>query len=161
MSHSVLRIIVFMLGRGKMDDLGVPLRMFESGSEPTGRKRVNNYFNLWWIDIIKGALEEEDKQMLIDSQFGRVLQMGSHTFSVMFLHYCLSRQLITAKEYELWWIFVGKPIRYAIQDFALVTGLNCGDGVGLTGETEKGIGRGKASGKGKYSMSIWDDLFRG
>ncbi|KAG2304379.1 hypothetical protein Bca52824_033030 [Brassica carinata] len=144
-----------------MDDLGVPLRMFESGSEPTGRKRVNNYFNLRWIDIIKGALEEEDKQMLIDSQFGRVLQMGSHTFSVMFLHYCLSRQLITAKEYELWWIFVGKPIRYAIQDFALVTGLNCGDGVGLTGEAEKGIGRGKASGKGKSSMSIWDDLFRG
>ncbi|KAL0702051.1 hypothetical protein Bca4012_058173 [Brassica carinata] len=144
-----------------MDELGLPLRMFESGSEPTGRKRVNNYFNLRWIDIIKGALEEEDKQMLIDSQFGRVLQMGSHTFSVMFLHYCLSRQLITAKEYELWWIFVGKPIRYAIQDFALVTRLNSGDGVGLTGEAEKGIGRGKASGKGKSSMSIWDDLFRG
>ncbi|KAG2312811.1 hypothetical protein Bca52824_024368 [Brassica carinata] len=120
-----------------MDDLGVPLRMFESGSEPTDRKRVNNYFNLRWIDIIKGALEEEDKQMLIDSQFGRVLQMGSHTFSVMFLHYCLSRQLITAKEYELWWTFVGKPIRYAIQDFALVTGLNCGDGVGLPGEAER------------------------
>ncbi|KAG2311453.1 hypothetical protein Bca52824_023010 [Brassica carinata] len=145
-----------------MDELGLPLRMFEAGSEPTGRKRVNNYFNLRWIDIIKSALEEEDKQMLNDSQFRRVLQMGSHTFSVMFLHYCLSRQLITAKEYELWWIFVGKPIRYAIQDFALVTGLNCADGVGLMGEAaEKGIGRGKASGKGKSSMSIWDDLFHG
>ncbi|CAG7864395.1 unnamed protein product [Brassica rapa] len=44
----------------------------------------------------------------------------------------------------------------------MVTGLNCGDGVGLTGEPpEKGIGRGKASGKGKSSMSIWDDLYRG
>ncbi|KAG2281501.1 hypothetical protein Bca52824_052721 [Brassica carinata] len=145
-----------------MDELGLPLRMFEAGSEPSGRKRVNNYFNLRWIDIIKSALEEEDLEMLNESQFRRVLQMGSHTFSVMFLHYCLSRQLLTAKEYELWWIFVGKPIRYAIQDFALVTGLNCGDGVGLTGEAaEKGIGRGKASGKGKSSMSIWDDLFRG
>nr|VDC71088.1 unnamed protein product [Brassica rapa] len=136
--------------------------MFEAGSEPSGRKRVNNYFNLRWIDIIKSALEEEDLEMLNQSQFRRVLQMGSHTFSVMFLHYCLSRQLVTAKEYELWWIFVGKPIRYAIQDFAMVTGLHCGDGVGLTGEPpEKGIGRGKASGKGKSSMSIWDDLFRG
>ncbi|CAN7069863.1 unnamed protein product [Brassica oleracea var. botrytis] len=145
-----------------MDKLGLPLRMFEAGSEPSGRKRVNNYFNLRWIDIIKSALEEEDLEMLNESQFRRVLQMGSHTFSVMFLHYCLSRQLLTAKEYELWWIFVGKPIRYAIQDFALVTRLNCGDGVGLTGEAaEKGIGRGKASGKGKSSMSIWDDLFRG
>uniref|UniRef100_A0A0D3BMN7 DUF1985 domain-containing protein n=1 Tax=Brassica oleracea var. oleracea TaxID=109376 RepID=A0A0D3BMN7_BRAOL len=145
-----------------MDELGLPLRMFEAGSEPSGRKRVNNYFNLRWIDIIKSALEEEDLEMLNESQFRRVLQMGSHTFSVMFLHYCLSRQLVTAKENELWWIFIGKPIRYAIQDFALVTGLNCGDGVGLTGEAaEKGIGRGKASGKGKSSMSIWDDLFRG
>ncbi|KAG2312145.1 hypothetical protein Bca52824_023702 [Brassica carinata] len=133
-----------------MNELGLPLRMFEAGSEPTGRKRVNNYFNLRWIDIIKSAFRGR-----------RQANMGSHTFSVMFLHYCLSRQLITAKEYELWWIFVGKPIRYAIQDFALVTGLNCGDGVGLTGEAEKGIGRGKASGKGKSSMSIWDDLFRG
>ncbi|CAN6923098.1 unnamed protein product [Brassica oleracea] len=136
--------------------------MFEAGSEPSGRKWVNNYFSLRWIDIIKSALEEEDLEMLNESQFRRVLQMGSHTFSVMFLHYCLSRQLPTAKEYELWWIFVGKPIRYAIQDFALVTGLNCGDGTGLTGEAaEKGIGRGKATGKGKSSMSIWDDLFRG
>ncbi|CAN7136016.1 unnamed protein product [Brassica rapa subsp. narinosa] len=145
-----------------MDELGLPLRMFEAGSEPSGRKRVNNYFNLRWIDLIKNALEEDDLEMLNQSQFRRVLQMGSHTFSVMFLHYCLSRQLVTAKEFELWWIFVGKPIRYAIQDFAMVTGLNCGDGVGLAGEPpEKGIGRGKASGKGKSSMSIWDDLFRG
>ncbi|CAN7056788.1 unnamed protein product [Brassica rapa subsp. trilocularis] len=136
--------------------------MFEAGSEPSGRKRVNNYFNLRWIDLIKNALEEDDLEMLNQSQFRRVLQMGSHTFSVMFLHYCLSRQLVTAKEFELWWIFVGKPIRYAIQDFAMVTGLNCGDGVGLAGEPpEKGIRRGKASGKGKSSMSIWDDLFRG
>ncbi|CAN7095073.1 unnamed protein product [Brassica rapa subsp. narinosa] len=145
-----------------MDELGLPLRMFEAGSEPSGRKRVNNYFNLRWIDLIKNALEEDDLEMLNQSQFRRVLQMGSHTFSVMFIHYCLSRQLVTAKEFELWWIFVGKPIRYAIQDFAMVTGLNCGDGVGLAGEPpEKGIRRGKASGKGKSSMSIWDDLFRG
>ncbi|CAN7110447.1 unnamed protein product, partial [Brassica rapa subsp. narinosa] len=46
--------------------------------------------------------------MLNQSQFRRVLQMGLHTFS-----------------FELWWIFAGKPIRYAIQDFAMVTGLNC------------------------------------
>ncbi|KAF8087502.1 hypothetical protein N665_0583s0011 [Sinapis alba] len=63
--------------------------------------------------------------MLTASQFGKVLQMGDHTFSVMFLHYLLSRQLVIEKDFELWWLFVGKPIRYAIQDFAHVTGLNC------------------------------------
>ena len=50
--------------------------------------------------------------MLNASQFGRVLQMGTHTFSVTFLHFILSRQLVTVKEFELWWLFVGKPIRY-------------------------------------------------
>ena len=59
--------------------------------------------------------------MLSTSQFGQVLKMGSHTFSVMFLHYLLSRQLINETDFELWWLFVEKPIRYAIQDFALIT----------------------------------------
>ena len=59
--------------------------------------------------------------MLSASQFGQVLKMGSHTFSVMFLHYLLSRQLINEKDFKLWWLFVGKPIPNAIQDFALVT----------------------------------------
>ncbi|WZZ00630.1 hypothetical protein YC2023_072958 [Brassica napus] len=109
-----------------MDELELPSRLFETGYEPTGKKRVNNYFNLRWIEVINSALEDEDLTMLNASQFGQVLKMGSHTFSVMFLHYLLSRQLITEKDFELWWLFVGKPIRYAIQDFALVTGLNCG-----------------------------------
>lgn len=51
--------------------------------------------------------------------------MGHHTFSVGFVHYLISRQLVTKKNYELWWIYSGKPIRYEIEDFALVTGLNC------------------------------------
>ncbi|CAN7075275.1 unnamed protein product [Brassica oleracea var. botrytis] len=85
-----------------------------------------------------------------------------HTFSVMFLHYLLSRQLVTEKEFELWWLYVGKPIRYAIQDFALVTGLNCGERSSLHGDAnERGIGRGKGTAKAKNSVSIWDELFRG
>ncbi|KAG5400552.1 hypothetical protein IGI04_015159 [Brassica rapa subsp. trilocularis] len=78
--------------------------------------RVNNYFNLRWIKVIKSALEDENLAMLNASQFGRVLKMGSHTFFVMFVHYLLSRQLVTENDFELQWFFVGKPIRYAIQD---------------------------------------------
>lgn len=147
-----------------MDDLGLPSRLFEAGYEPYGRKRVNSYFHLRWIEILKAALEDDQVQMLADSQFGRILQMGGHMFSVMFLHYLLSRQLVTQKEFELWLLFVGKPIRYAIQDFAFVTSLNCGESGGLHGASnERGIGRGKVTGKGKASSStsIWDELFRG
>lgn len=124
-----------------MDELGLPSRLFETGYEPSGRKRVNNYFHLRWIEIIKQALEDEHLELLNGSQFQRILQMGSHTFSVMFLHYILSRQLVTEKDMELWWLFVGKPIRYAIHDFAMVTGLNCGESGGLGGDAhDKGIG---------------------
>ncbi|KAL0728747.1 hypothetical protein Bca4012_024840 [Brassica carinata] len=147
-----------------MEDLGLPSRLFESGYEPYGRKRVNSYFHLRWIDILKPALEDDQLEMLNESQFGRILKMGGHTFSVMFLHYLLSRQLVTQKEFELWWLFVGKPIRYAIQDFAFVTGLNCGQSGGLdSASNARGIGRGKVTGKGKSSSStsIWDELFRG
>lgn len=68
-----------------MDELGLPSRLFETGFEPSGRKCVNNYFNLRWIDIIKQALEDEHLELLNGLQFQRILQMGTHTFSVMFL----------------------------------------------------------------------------
>ncbi|KAF8075384.1 hypothetical protein N665_1098s0001 [Sinapis alba] len=134
-----------------MDELGLPSRLFKSGFEPYGRKCVNSYFKLRWLDLIKNALENDHLEMLNASQFGRVLQMGGHTFS-----------LVTEKDLEIWWLFVGKHIHYAIQDFALVTGLNCGDSGGVEGEVnEKVIWRGKGGSKGKASNSIWDDLFRG
>ncbi|CAN6999154.1 unnamed protein product [Brassica rapa subsp. trilocularis] len=100
--------------------------------------------------------------MLNASQFGPVLKMGSHTFSVMFLHYLLSRQLITEKHFELWWLFVGKPIRYAIQDFALVTGLNCAQIVDAHHQAKGKGARGKGTGKStssSASQTTWDVLF--
>nr|AAD29767.1 hypothetical protein [Arabidopsis thaliana] len=108
-----------------MGDDKLPKRLFRLGAEPEGRKRINKYFTLWWIEIIKAALDEEHLQQLDGSQFRSILQMGTHQFSIMFLHYILSRQLVTDKKYEMWWLFAGKPICFCIDDFALVTGLNC------------------------------------
>ncbi|KAL0674148.1 hypothetical protein Bca4012_002129 [Brassica carinata] len=34
--------------------------------------------------------------------FGKVLQIGAHTFSVMFVHYILSHQVVIEKDFELW-----------------------------------------------------------
>lgn len=109
----------------RMEEQGLPERMFETGYEPRGRKRIHSYFNLRWLESIKSALDKDQLNILANSQFSQVMQMSSHTFAVMFVHYLLSRQLVTDKEYELWWVFAGKPIRYALPDFALVTGLNC------------------------------------
>ncbi|CAA7052367.1 unnamed protein product [Microthlaspi erraticum] len=108
-----------------MEEEGLPSRMFETGFEPTGRKRVNSYFTLRWVESIKPALEKEYLEKLENSQFRLLMGMGKHTFSVCFVHYLLSRQLVTNKRFELWWLYAGKPIRYGVNEFALVTGLNC------------------------------------
>ncbi|KAL0705123.1 hypothetical protein Bca4012_071548 [Brassica carinata] len=50
--------------------------------------------------------------MLAESQFWLIMLMGGGD--------------IPFQKYELWCRFAGKPIRYAIGDFTLVTGLNCG-----------------------------------
>ncbi|CAF2058024.1 BnaC06g13360D [Brassica napus] len=52
-----------------MDELGLPSRMFETGFKPMEKKRVNNYFNLRWIELIKSALDDDQLAQLNASQF--------------------------------------------------------------------------------------------
>lgn len=95
--------------------------------------------------MIKDALSDAQQEKLAESQFIQIMLMGSHTFSVMFGHHVLFRQIVTRKKYELWWRFGGKPVCYAIGDFALVTGLNCGT------PPENGLGL-PTGGKGKKKL---------
>ncbi|XP_056846115.1 uncharacterized protein LOC130497237 [Raphanus sativus] len=145
-----------------MEEFRLPERIFLRGLEPSGnRNRVNKYFNLKWINVIRTALETDDLVLLEESQFGQLLKMGNHTFSVMFVHYLLSRQLVTQKEYEMWWLFAGKPIRYGIQEFALVTGLLCGDEESSGrkgGENKRKKGRGNEIEKDERGP-VWKELF--
>ncbi|CAA7061277.1 unnamed protein product [Microthlaspi erraticum] len=147
-----------------MEELGLPERLFQTGFEPTGRKRVNNYFTLRWVELIKPALDAEYLQMLSESQFKSIMKMGGHIFSVMFVHYLLSRQLVTKKKYELWWVFSGKPVRYGLSEFALVTGLNCGQVSGAESSQKKKKqkpvkGRQKKKVDKKERGPMWEALF--
>ncbi|KAG2292674.1 hypothetical protein Bca4012_006460 [Brassica carinata] len=38
----------------------------------------------------------------------------------------LCRQLITARKYELWYTFATHPLRFSLDNFHSITGLNCG-----------------------------------
>lgn len=44
-----------------------------------------------------------------------------------FARFLLSRQLKVEKKHEAWFRFAGKPIRFSIREFAIVTGLPCGE----------------------------------
>ncbi|CAH2061468.1 unnamed protein product [Thlaspi arvense] len=40
-------------------------------------------------------------------------------------HFLLTRQLKIDKKHELWFIFGGKPVKFSLRKFAIITGLNC------------------------------------
>ena len=44
------------------------------------QKRINNYFNLLWIEVVKAALSDFQQEMLAESQFRQLMLMGAHTF---------------------------------------------------------------------------------
>ncbi|ESQ47568.1 hypothetical protein EUTSA_v10022419mg [Eutrema salsugineum] len=102
-----------------------PDRLFALGNEPANKK-VNTYFQLPYLDTISHALEEEHMEKLSLSQFGKIIETSNKiASSVRFLHFILSRQLVTKKKKELWCLFAGQPIRFSIREFAITTGLDC------------------------------------
>ncbi|XP_024010320.1 uncharacterized protein LOC112085344 [Eutrema salsugineum] len=102
-----------------------PKRLFALGNEPENKK-VNTYFQLHYLDTISYALEEDHIEKLSLSQFGKLIEAGNKiASSVRFLHFILSRQLVTKKNKEVWCLFAVQPIRFSIREFAITTGLDC------------------------------------
>ncbi|ESQ50178.1 hypothetical protein EUTSA_v10002299mg [Eutrema salsugineum] len=102
-----------------------PERLFALGNEPENKK-VNTYFQLPYLDTISLALEEDHMEKLSFSQFGKLIEAGNKiASSVRFLHFILSRQLVTKKKKEVWCLFAGQPIRFSLREFAITTGLDC------------------------------------
>ncbi|ESQ36982.1 hypothetical protein EUTSA_v10002975mg [Eutrema salsugineum] len=72
------------------------------------------------------ALDEDEAKRLHDSQLGRLLKtMEKPSFSGSFGYYMLARLLRVKKKHELWFLFAGRPIRFSLREFALVTELEC------------------------------------
>ncbi|KAF8085183.1 hypothetical protein N665_0677s0013 [Sinapis alba] len=47
--------------------------------------------------------------------------------SCKLIHGLLSRQLLSKTEYTLWSVFGNDPIRFSLEEFGSITGLNCGE----------------------------------
>ncbi|KAF8113130.1 hypothetical protein N665_0056s0035 [Sinapis alba] len=92
----------------------LPERMFAIGKEPIG------------VRILR-ALEKDETDLLCRSQFGRLIEIAEKPiFSGRFGRYLMSRQLRVRKKHEAWFLFAGKPVRFSLREFSLVTRLNCG-----------------------------------
>ncbi|XP_024014902.1 uncharacterized protein LOC112088838 [Eutrema salsugineum] len=109
-----------------MSNFSFPARIFATGHEPVG-ERVNSYQKSKAVKAILNALDHEEAKRLQDSQLGKLLAtMEQPSFSGSFGFYMLSRLLRVKKKHELWFLFAGRPIRFSLREFVLVTGLECG-----------------------------------
>ncbi|KAG7534146.1 Ulp1 protease family C-terminal catalytic domain [Arabidopsis thaliana x Arabidopsis arenosa] len=107
-----------------MADLDLPSRLFADREEPAG-DRVNMYFKLNTIKAVLKALTPKEIET-IRPCFGTLLDLYSKpVFSGKLAHFLLTRQLSVIKRHEIWIVFAGKPIRFSLREFGLVTGLNC------------------------------------
>ncbi|KAF3489133.1 hypothetical protein F2Q69_00055407 [Brassica cretica] len=100
-------------------------RIFAVGEEPAG-VRVTPYHKACAIRQILDVLDLDQVEHIRVSPFERLVEIAEKpSFSGRFGRYIISRQLKVSKKHEAWFLFAGKPIRFSIREFALVTGLNC------------------------------------
>ncbi|CAF1709408.1 unnamed protein product, partial [Brassica napus] len=112
-----------------LDETTVPLpeMMFAEGEEPVG-VRVLTYQSSRALNTILEALDDDEIESLKRTSFGKLVEISEKpAFSGRFARYLLSRQLKVEKKHEAWFRFAGKPIRFSLREFAIVTGLPCGE----------------------------------
>ncbi|XP_024013393.1 uncharacterized protein LOC18021462 [Eutrema salsugineum] len=127
----------------------LPKRVLGDGCYPVGA-RLNIYSKANVIGLLVEALKgTEDLEKLLHSQFGKLfhLLVATSCNSAKLVHALLSRQLVTTKKHEIWFLFGGQPLRYSIREFKEITGLNCNPEPDNTEEEDVGKTR------------IWKDLF--
>ncbi|XP_024009489.1 uncharacterized protein LOC112084572 [Eutrema salsugineum] len=128
----------------------LPKRVLGDGCYPVGA-RLNIYSKANVIGLLVEALKgTEDLEKLLHSQFGKLfhLPVVRCCNSAKLVHALLSRQLVTTKKHEIWFLFGGQPLRYSIREFKEITGLNCNPEPDSTEEEEE-----------VRKTGIWKDLF--
>ncbi|KAG2290159.1 hypothetical protein Bca52824_049763 [Brassica carinata] len=105
----------------------LPRRLFAYGAYPT-KLRVNIYSKSHVIGSVAAALKGTDAMdTLMASQFRGLFQLPVVRCqnSTKLIGCLLSRQLVTARRHEFWFTFGPDPLRFLLDEFQDVTGLNC------------------------------------
>ncbi|KAG2328040.1 hypothetical protein Bca52824_010768 [Brassica carinata] len=105
-----------------------PTRLFAPGFSPT-QLRLNIYSKANVIAPVASALKGSSAMdRLLCSQFSKLfrLPVARCPNSTKLIGSLLCRQLITMRKYELWFTFGNHPLRFSLDEFQEITGLNCG-----------------------------------
>lgn len=106
----------------------LPPRLFVTDRYPV-QGRINSYSKPdYLLDIAEVLHGTPQFEWLKSSAFGRLFELPVRKSSVSgkLVHQLLCRSLVTKKRHEIWFVFGGQPIRFSLREFAIVTGLNCG-----------------------------------
>ncbi|CAN7042845.1 unnamed protein product [Brassica rapa subsp. trilocularis] len=107
-------------------DLRLPPRLFATDRFPT--KRLNIYSSPEILPFLRHVLRDtKEFQIIRESCFGKLFDIPARQcpVSAKLIHSFLTRQLICLPKNTLWSVFGGNPLRYGLQEFGTVTGLNC------------------------------------
>ncbi|XP_055960157.1 uncharacterized protein LOC126662054 [Mercurialis annua] len=99
------------------------------GDIPT--TRVDHCLKYNVVDQLRSNLSEGQLELFKQTCFGFVLEMPPCLFQGQVIHSLLARQLIHPKQNEMWFGVGEHKVRFSIEEFAVLTGLNC------TGEIQK------------------------
>ncbi|CAN6998934.1 unnamed protein product [Brassica rapa subsp. trilocularis] len=104
-----------------------PERLFARNCYPA-KPRLNIYSKASIIgSLVKLLRGSPEMNCLLGSQFGALfhLPVARCSNSAKLVHSLLSRQLVTMRLYELWFLFADKPLRFSLREFGDITGLKC------------------------------------
>ncbi|KAL0728874.1 hypothetical protein Bca4012_024967 [Brassica carinata] len=93
-----------------------------------GKPRLNIYSKASIIgSLVKLLRGSPEMNCLLGSQFGALfhLPVSRCSNSAKLVHSLLSRQLVTIRLYELWFLFADKPLRFSLREFGDITSLKC------------------------------------
>ncbi|KAL0756539.1 hypothetical protein Bca101_094207 [Brassica carinata] len=130
-----------------------PERLFARNCYPS-KPRLNIYSKASIIgSLVKLLRGSPEMNCLLGSQFRALfhLPVSRCSNSVKLVHSLLSRQLVTMRLYELWFLFADKPLRFSLREFGDITGLK------YEPEREK-VGNGSESIDATLGR-MWKELF--
>ncbi|KAF8095218.1 hypothetical protein N665_0339s0087 [Sinapis alba] len=111
-----------------MDKYEFPPRQFTLGQEPVPIKSIGYFSNDTKLFSALGeALNRDEWEELSNSRLGVFIKFHELEFGLAsrLVHYMLTYQLDCKKKYELWSLICVRPVRFYLNKFEEITGLNC------------------------------------
>ncbi|KAF8112848.1 hypothetical protein N665_0060s0030 [Sinapis alba] len=106
-------------------DSELPNRLYGEGLEPQVKK-INNSCRLKLLELLREKMEPEYKEVMKDPMFSHIMVIEENglKFLARLVQSFLCRELMTSKKYEKWFSFARTPLRFSLQEYHAVMGLN-------------------------------------